>query len=56
MSVLTMGDDLCDGGLGLTNASVQTKDGKTVDSIPVVEQGDDHDSSFWDDMNNWGGN
>lgn len=57
MSVVTMGDELCDTGLGLVNASVRTKDGTTVDNFPVVEPGskDYPDDSFWNDQNNWGG-
>ena len=58
MSVVTMGDDLCDAGLGLNNASVQTGEGKTVDNFHVVEPGskDSPEDSFWDDPKNWGGN
>lgn len=58
MSVVTMGDELCDAGLGLNNVSVQTGEGKTVDNFPVVEQGskDSPEDSFWDDPKNWGGN
>lgn len=58
MSVMTMGDDLCDAGLGLTNVSVQTTNGTTVDNFPVVESGskDAPDDSFWNDNKNWGGN
>lgn len=58
MSVVTMGDELCDAGLGLTNASVQTTNGTTVDNFPVVEQGskDSPEDSFWNNKNNWGGN
>lgn len=57
MSVVTMGDELCDAGLGLKNGSVQTKEGKTVDNFPVVEPGskDYPDDSFWNNKNNWGG-
>lgn len=58
MSVVTMGDELCDAGLGLKNGSVQTGEGKTVDNFPVVEPGskDYPEDSFWDDPKNWGGN
>lgn len=54
MSVVTMGDELCDTGLGLVNASVRTKDGTTVDNFPVVEPGskDYPDDKFWNDTNN----
>lgn len=57
MSVVTMGDDLCDAGLGLNNASVHTKDGTNVDNFPVVEPGskDYPDDLFWNNKNNWGG-
>lgn len=57
MSVVTMGDELCDAGLGLNNASVRTNGGKTVDNFPVVEPGskDYPDDSFWNNKNNWGG-
>lgn len=58
MSVVTMGDELCDAGLGLNNASVHTKDGTNVDNFPVVEPGskDSPADSFWNDQKNWGGN
>lgn len=58
MSVVTMGDELCDAGLGLNNGSVHTEDGTHVDNFPVVEPGSKGypEDSFWDDPKNWGGN
>ena len=54
VSVVVLGGDLCDSGLGLVNASIQTKDGKHVDSMPVVEN--NPDDEIFDDKSNWGGN
>ena len=58
MSLVTMRDELSDARLGLTNASVQTQDGTTVDNFPAVEPGskDYPDDSLWENTKNWGGN
>ena len=42
-------------GNELVQASVQTKDGKHVDSFPVVNENDSKNLYDWDDVDDYGG-